>query len=419
MRKHKSFSRLSPQRSRKLSSILVALASITIAICLGLSVAAQTDKTAPAKTDPWPKPAGPYAVGVHEYLWVDQKRGEPFTKDPSDHRHLLVRVWYPAEAVTGQETAPYITDVNEYPAGSIYRQGIKFITNSYTDAPIAKGKSKFPVLIYQPGGGTARFVATFEVEQLASQGYVVIAADHPGFSDTILFPDGFKFKPDTMVQPKETGNFKQDVAASWTWLGDEVFPTWTADASYTLDKVEEMEKTPGQIFYKRLDVDRIGMFGWSFGGATSLQMATDDKRVKAAIDQDGQLFGDCWKKGTSRPVMMMHHLGEDKAPKPEDNGVMQQLIAETKEKDQSFLHRCINDWYEVSLANTQHGHFSDFMLFIPHNPKELEPKRGYEIITAYTLAFFNKYLRGQDSDLLKASTSPYPEVTFNKGQGPK
>ena len=73
-----------------------------------------------------------------------------------------------------------------------------------------------------------------------------------------------------------------------------------------------------------------------------------------------------------------------------------------------------NDRYEVTLAKTQHGHFSDFMLAIPPNPEELDFHRGYKIIVAYTLAFFDKYLRGQDSDLLKAPSADYPEVTFSK-----
>src|SRR5581483_8409330 len=109
--------------------------------------------------------------------------------------------------------------------------------------------------------------------------------------------------------------------------------TWVADASYVLDKTAELDKTPGQIFFKRLDLNRIGMFDWSFGGATSIQMATQDKRGKGAIDQDGQLFRDWWKKGSSRAVMLMHHVGEDKPPKPEDKEAMQELISKIRGQD--------------------------------------------------------------------------------------
>jgi predicted dienelactone hydrolase len=396
-------------------AIRVLLPGLSIALGLVLSIGAQNDKQAETpKREVFPRPAGPYAVGTHEYLWIDQKRGESFTKDPSDRRHLLARVWYPAEAVPGKETALYVLDVNEYPEKSIYRKGQDFKTNSVTDAPLAKSKAPFPVLVYQPGGGTARFIATFQAEQLASQGYVIISADHAGFSETALFPDGYHFQADTLLAPKETGHFRDDVLNNWGWLERDVFPTWTADASYTLDKIAELDKTPGQLFYKRLDLARIGMMGWSFGGATCVQMSKDDKRVKAVVDQDGQLFGNVWEKGTSRPFMLMHHGNEDKAPKPEDNSVMKELIEMTEAHDRSLLEHSSNDWYEITIAKTQHGHFSDFLIFFPKNPAELDPHRAHEIITAYTLAFFNKYLRGQGSDLLKAPSADYPEVTFKK-----
>lgn len=366
------------------------------------------------KTGTFVRPTGPYAVGTHEYLWIDRNREEPFTKDPADRRHLLARVWYPAEPAPAKETASYVLDGNEFGEKSLYRKGVDIKTNAVTDAPLAKGEGPFPVLVYQPGGGTARFIATFQAEPLASRGYVVIGADHPGFSETVLFPDGFRFLADTLVAPKETGHFRDDVLNNWGWLEKEVFPTWLADASFTLDKIAELAGTPGQMFHKKLDLDRIGMMGWSFGGAASVQMSRDDKRVKAVIDQDGQLFGDVWEKGTSRPFMLMHHGLEDKAPKPEHNPVIKELVEMTRLRDRSLLERSTSDWYDLTIAKTQHGHFSDFLLFFPKNPAELDPYRAHEIIVAYTLAFFDKYLRGRESDLLKAPSADYPEVTFRK-----
>ena len=226
---------------------------------------------------------------------------------------------------------------NEYPEKSLYRQGVNVKTNSITDAPIAEGKTRFPVLVYQPGGGTARFIGTFQAEQLASRGYVVVGADHPGFSETMGFPDGYQFKADNMLAPKETGNFREDVLKNWDWLGNEVLPTWIADATYTLDKIAELDRTTGQLFHKRLDLSRIGMMGWSFGGATAMQMSRVDPRVKAVVDQDGQLFGEVRDKGTSRPFMLMHHGLEDKPPKPEQSDVMKEMTAKTNEWDRSLI----------------------------------------------------------------------------------
>jgi len=391
------------------------LGGVLAAFSLVLFIGAQDEQQAKAqKAGGFHRPDGPHAVGTHEYLWIDEKREEPFTKDPSDRRHLLARVWYPADPSPEKETAFYVLDGNEYPEKSIYRRGQTIKTNAVADAPLASRPDPFPLLIYQPGGGTARFIATFQAEQLASRGYVIISADHAGLSETVLYPDGYRFVADTMLAPKEIGHFRDDVLNNWGWLEREVFPTWLADAAYTLDKIEELARTPGQLFDKKLDLDRIGMMGWSFGGAVCLQMSKDDPRVKAVVDQDGQLFGDVWEKGTSRPFMLMHHGLEDKAPKPEDNPVMKELIEMTQVRDRSLLERSTNDWYQLTIANTQHGHFSDFLLFFPKNPAELDPYRAHEIIVAYTLAFFDQYLKSQSSDLLKAPSAEFPEVTFRK-----
>jgi len=368
----------------------------------------------PSPTAPFVPPRGPFAVGTHEYLWVDQNREEPFTKDPADRRHLLVRVWYRADKTAGaNEPAPYVRDVTEFPEKSVYRRGEGFKTNSITDAPVAKGTNRLPVLIYQPGGGTARFIGTFVTEQLASAGYVVLSADHAGFSDTVVYPDGYRFEADTLLMPKPIGTLRDDALKNWEWLEKVVFPTWKADVTYILDKIEELDRTPG-LYHKRLDLSRIGMLGWSFGGATAVQMSKDDRRIKAVVDLDGQLFGDVSEKGTGRPVMLMHHGNEDKPPKPSDAEVMKELIAMTIARDRSFLDRSTNDRYEITIAKTQHGHFSDFLLFFPPRSDELNARRAHEIIVAYTLAFFDKYLRGQDSVLLSGPSDKYPEVTFQK-----
>jgi predicted dienelactone hydrolase len=390
----------------------LVIGGLIAALGVILPSVARSDK--PSTTEPFSPPTGPFKVGTHEYLWIDQNRHEPFTKDRAERRRLLARAWYPAEATTGKEAARYVLDVNEFAAMSVYRRGQNFKTNSVTDSPLAKGKARYPALIYQPGGGTARFIATFLAEQLASQGYVIVSVDHPGFSETILFPDGHHFQADTLLAPKQTGNFRDDVLKNWDWLNHDVFPTWTADASYTLDKITELDRVPGQLFYKRLDLSRIGMMGWSFGGAVAIQMSRDDPRVKAAVDQDGQLFGNVRDKGTPRPFMLMHHGLADKPPKPEQADVMKEMVAMTKAWDRSLVDHSTSDWYEVTIAKTQHGHFSDFLLFFPRNPAELDPRRAHEIITAYTLAFFDKYLRGQESDLLRVPSLQYPEVTFKK-----
>src|SRR5947209_19324255 len=44
----------------------------------------------------WPKPTGPYAVGLTAWTLTDPSRLEPFGPPPSAPREFMAHVWYPA-----------------------------------------------------------------------------------------------------------------------------------------------------------------------------------------------------------------------------------------------------------------------------------------------------------------------------------
>ena len=54
------------------------------------------------------------------------------------------------------------------------------------------------------------------------------------------------------------------------------------------------------------------------------------------------------------------------------------------------------------------------MLFYPSPPDQIDPRKAHEIINAYTLAFFDRYLKGKPSALLSATPSPFEEVKYAK-----
>ncbi|MEI0739748.1 hypothetical protein VQ056_29130 [Paenibacillus sp. JTLBN-2024] len=57
------------------------------------------------------------------------------------------------------------------------------------------------------------------------------------------------------------------------------------------------------MFSGRLDLNKVGMFGHSFGGATAAQMLLADGRVKAALNMDGTLYGKpCRKAASANPI---------------------------------------------------------------------------------------------------------------------
>ena len=375
---------------------------------------AQMGKSVVIPAKAFTKPTGRYAVGTRDYYWVDASRPELFTKDSTDKRHLMVQVWYPAQISSGDTTARYVRNPNEFANPAEFKPVLHVITNAVLDAPVAQAEKKYPVLLYNHGGGWNRFSGTFNAEQLASHGYVVVSVEHPGFSKIAAFPDGYRFAGDTL-QFKPTGKMNDDVGASWAWLGDVVFPSWMKDATFALDKIEEMNRDPGSPLAGRLDLEHIGALGWSFGGAAAIELSRSDPRIKAAVDHDGQLFGAVRDLGTGRPFMQLHNTSNPLAGlKPEDVPVMKQALDRVRAWDRAVKEKSTNDWYDVEIAGTNHGSFSDLMLFFPSAPGQIDPRRAHEIINAYTLAFFDQYLRGKPSSLLAAPSPSFPEATFTK-----
>jgi predicted dienelactone hydrolase len=363
---------------------------------------------------PFPKPAGPYGVGTREFDWTDSSRGESYTRNPNDKRRILVQAWYPVATGTTGDTARYL----RYPDGFSSRLGAfaarKARTNSVVDAPIAPpvDSTGWPVLIYNHGGAWTRWSATFAAEWLASHGYTVFSVEHFGFNQTIKYPDGSRFVADTLSFPKETGDGKKDALASWAYLDDPVFKIWAADARFALDQIERLARESGP-FQGRLDLGRIGAYGWSFGGALAIELTAIDPRVIAAVDHDGQLFGQVKEQGTTRPVFQFHHGYDDALDYPEkQRAAVHEMMALTDSWDSTTRARSTGDWYSATIANTTHGDFSDLSLFYPRPKGHIPAERAHDIIDRYTLAFFDRYLKGKESPLLEKPDPEFPEVTF-------
>ena len=391
---------------RKLLKVLLVLV-VLLAVAAGYFLYRITPRI---PDRPFLKPDGPYAVGTTEFDWTDSSRAEPYTIDPADRRRVVVQLWYPAAGGSAGDTARYLRRPKEFASrlgGFVAR---KARTNSVVDAPVATD-SVFPVLLYNHGGAWTRWSATFSTEWLASQGYVVASVEHFGFNQTVQYPDGTPFKADTLGFPKETGNGVQDAEAAWAYLGDPVFQIWKEDARFALDRLEAVNRDPGPL-QGRMDLSRVGAFGWSFGGALAVQLTRDDPRVVAAVDHDGQLFDDVREKGTTRPVLQIHHGVDDALAYPEnDRGDVRRLMALVESWDSTARMASSADWYSVKIEGTDHGDFSDLVLFYKRQEGRLDPRRGHEIINAYTLAFFDRYLRSKPSDLLTDAKPKYPEVT--------
>ncbi len=89
---------------------------------------------------------------------------------------------------------------------------------------------------------------------------------------------------------------------------------------FALDQLERLNTSdPSGRFLGRLDMQRIGVFGHSLGGAEALQFCHDDSRCKAGIDVDGAPLGSVVGEGVTQPFMFLlsdHEAEPDSETRP-------------------------------------------------------------------------------------------------------
>jgi len=357
-----------------------------------------------------PAPTGEYPVGRLEFAWIDPDRVDPLSDQPGELRELLVWVWYPAADFEMGSTAPYLpSDWLKTRAGG---QGIRrFLehdyaairTHSLEEVPIAEQQGAYPVLVMMPGLGNVPADYTVFAENLASHGYAVVGI-HPTYSSNlVVFPDGRAvFRSEKSTLPADA-----DAAGIEAFAGM-LAGVWADDAGFVLDMLEAINEDPANVFYGRLDLARIGLFGHSFGGATAAAVCKADPRCRAGADLDGALF-DGQKDGVLQvPFMVFTH---------DECGAGCETLYEV-------FSTAENAAYYLTVGGSRHDNFGDSPIrwLGPARPifsqagsfGPISPERGLEIMNTYLLAFFDGYLREIDSDFLAGQSMIFPEVQFEK-----
>ncbi len=217
-----------------------------------------------------PQPTGDFAVGTSRLQW-DSGLPEPGTADPADSRVLVAQLWYPASEGGGaQRYLPDSTvpDALAQQAGlpEFLLDGLRFgRSNSVADAAMAEGDH--PLVIFSPGLGGVRTQNSAWAEDLASNGYIVAAVDHPYDSVVVVLDDG------TVIRSalNTTGDDALDQQ-----IADELAESRADDLIAALDELQRQFAT-GQVVSA----------GHSIGGAAAILAATKDDRFDAVINIDG------------------------------------------------------------------------------------------------------------------------------------
>ncbi len=363
-----------------------------------------------------PSPSGNLPVGRAMFAWTDETAADQVAESPTTKREVLVWMWYPASGPKAGITAEYLP--SQWRAALATRQG-RFMSSffkrdpsvvrvhSFLNAPVSPEQARYPIVLLRAGGNALTTDFTTLAEDLASHGFFVVGFDAPYRTFVVVLPDGRVVSrlPQYNLE-NATGNLADPVIGKLLLM-------WTSDTKFVVDRLRRMNEDTASEFAGRMDLDRVGMFGHSFGGATALQFCHSDSRCKAAVDLDGIPFGSVVREGLTKPCMFLlsDHRRETSDPSS------RQVLAEID----SIYDRLPHDGrlYAV-IRNANHFSFSDQSLLnshiavgiLQHVAKfgTLDETRGLAISADYVHAFFDVYLNGAPGASLRSLGMKYPEV---------
>ena len=352
-----------------------------------------------------PEPTGPYHIGTQILHLVNDHPPAHAVVRADGTRELMVQVWYPA-AASNAPRAPY-RKLSETSLLSSYQSVLW--THARYDAPFAASGTPFPLLLLDPEWNGRRTYFTYLVEDLVSHGYVVVGIDHTGNSGPTAFPDGHVSQPD--IDPGL--DFESRTFAELNLYGAQQLAVQVNDARFVLDQFEKFNQDASSKFHDRLDMNRVGAFGHSFGGSVSAQAALDDPRIKSAVDMDGSLWGPV-QQGLAKPFLMIEE-DVDLNPPAEQLKDHAAMISHLFDLSDAAMMRKSNG-YHITVHGSTHSSFTDRSLFSPWKRYSgvgtIPADREYQIIRQYVLAFFDKTLNGKDSPLFDPANHPFPETSM-------
>ncbi|WP_289140111.1 hypothetical protein [uncultured Brevibacillus sp.] len=370
------------------------------------------------------KPSGPFLVGCthFSYEYDSNESGEK-------SRVIPCLCFFPAKGSGEGKLKAYVNE-NIIPGAN----GIE--TNSYVNAPICDGK--YPLLLFSHGYNLFCEANTVQFEELASHGYMVLSIGHEG-AGSYKLPSDVLLVPDTEKQMKELQadavNAIELFSSYSAWLNGDgkdasieehrdsyqrlidgqpgltaQSERWIKDSLVALDMFLNEGEQGNALLHHHVDKESIGAFGMSFGGSTALSLTHASDLIRASVNLDGFYYSTILEKPIKKPILMVQN----------ETGLFLTY---------PFLN-AENDAYMIQVKNSTHANFTDYNEILAENyiskgvvgDKEVEqailgeidPNEMERIMNVLLLDFFDKYLKGKDSQVLDTDNLPDEVILFRK-----
>ncbi len=341
-----------------------------------------------------PKPNGLYTVGTRQFDWINKNHKDEFSLDSTKNRRIMVQFWYPGVLDKSNELLFYCdnqTIVDELskeyniPA-KFLNQALNVKTNSYSNLQPLVDKAKYPLIIFSHGKGGYKSQNTVQFEELASHGYVVVSVDHSYDAVITVFSDG------TIASYVSDDDKKVGDPVLADKITQKKLSARVSDVKFVLDKI--WDDYSATSLYSIIDTSRVGMFGHSFGVATTVLSTQLDTRIDVSAGLDGwfvPLSDNQLNNGLKIPFL---HIGRKSWGLFSDNyEKMEKLMNNSKEKQAHY-----------SVKRMQHFDFMDgsqsaslaIKLVLPHMSTYNKDKIK-NALNRMLLVYFNSNLKEDNS----------------------
>jgi hypothetical protein len=343
----------------------------------------------------FPEPSGEYMVGTIQYEWEDTSRIDE-TSDELPYRKLPIQVWYPAKVPSlSQPTDHYLNrdeGISLATGWGIFPRYYDYLySQTYRRAPLSDIQDSWPVLIFSHGYGVQLSNQSMLVQNIASHGFIVVGVQHTYSTPVTIFQDGTVVS--TYFNPASSD-------------ADELQNMWTKDQQFVLEQITLLADTD-PLFLDRIDLNAVGVFGYSFGGSTAAELCRTDSRILAGLNIDGTFYGET-EEGFEQDFFLIN------ASSNFQDGTRESLLNSVR-----------GQAYSLTIETAHHSNFDDFAIqgdYISEllgggNPGlgigSIDPYLGYDIVNQYILAFFQEHVLGEQSPLLNEA-APWDEVEFTQ-----
>jgi len=334
-----------------------------------------------------------------------------------------VRVWYPTDSTQSKKPLPYKEtysteghiDPTTLSPSFIFGHYNLIKTNSYSDTLVSNKLYAYPVIVFSPGFLTDYTDYQIYMEELASNGYIVLAPETPYEFQSVIKPDGSivhftkehaedykKESESTLPLWKEfwstnSDDERQFIAKeilSKAIFMNKVLDIRVKDIQFMIAELENMKQD--ELLYGKLDMGNMGILGHSMGGAVAGQVCLVDDNFKAGINLDGFQFGDVINGTIKQPFMIIY--------------------SETFAYVNNYvLDNFDNKLYQLVIKESKHMNFDDNMFVMPITKQigmigKIDKNSMREINNDYIVSFFNKYLKNEETPILEQIPPKYPMV---------